>query len=239
MTGKLNRFIYRPVDMGNYWVTIPAGEFVMGDEDPTNKVYLNAFEMGRYEVTNRQYSQCVRAGNCSGKIIGGNLNLYPVVNISWYEAQTFCAWIGGRLPTEAEWEKAARGSLERKVYPWGDEAPTCLEKSSNGANFYGGKGCTKNDMPVGSYSPNNYGLYDMAGNVWEFTSRLEYSCPYWYSCIPSNVEGFSPKDNPSDVIVLRGGSSSSSSVSVTTHDSVDSPFAHYLGIGFRCARSLP
>ncbi len=125
MTGKLNRLIYQPVDMEDYWVTISTGEFQMGSENgrdsekPIHTVSVEAFEIARYEVTNRQYIQCVLAGVCGAPT---NLTydiqkneLYPVTDINWYDARTFCEWLDGRLPTEAEWEKAAHAGMKRRA----------------------------------------------------------------------------------------------------------------------------
>jgi len=99
VSGQLNGFIYRPVDVEAYWVTIPAGEFQMGseigrdDEKPVHTVYLDAYQIGKYEVTNKQYNQCLRAGVCTGSGVPDKLD-HPVVNINWYAAKTYCEWAG-------------------------------------------------------------------------------------------------------------------------------------------------
>ena len=161
-------------------VLIPVGDFQMGssdgefDEKPVHIVYIDAFYMDVYEVTNAQYKKFVDANPEWGKdhipsrYHDGNYlkhwtgNSYgrgdhPVVYVSWYAAMAYAEWAGKRLPTEAEWERAARGGLSGKKYPWGDLL------DSNKAKYRGG-GTTA----VGTYPPNEYGLYDMAGNVWEW-----------------------------------------------------------------------
>ena len=113
---------------------------------------------------------------------------HPATSMNWYGAQAYCAWAGGRLPTEAEWEKAARGGLEGQLYPWGDEAPTCTLGASNGAWI--GPFCAPMTMPpVGSYAPNGYGLYDMAGSLIEWTAD-------WFSRTDYTYYAGSPYRNP-------------------------------------------
>ena len=96
---------------------------------------------------------------------GARSDNHPVVVVTWGEANDFCAKIGGRLPTEAEWERAARGGQEGVLYPWGDKAPTDAAGATNGAAFEGDAA-----QPVGQYAPNAFGVHDMAGNVWEWVS---------------------------------------------------------------------
>ncbi len=243
VTGQLNRYIYQPLDMADYWVPIPAGSFQMGsengadDEKPVHTVTLDAFEMGRYEVTNRQYSQCVRADVCSGGQVGDDS--LPVVYVNWENARVFCEWIGGRLPTEAEWEYAARGGLGSKTYPWGNEEPTCAKSAKNGANFW--SGCSNattmlpDALPVGSFTPNDYGLYDMAGNAWEWTTDWFSETYYSHS---SSANPLGPVNGQNRVV--RGGAWNGDgyNVRVASRSSLNPTFITEF-LGFRCARSSP
>ena len=183
-------------------VLIPAGEFQMGSvasesEEPVHIVFINAFYIDKYEVTNAQYKQFVDANpqwqkDRIDKALhkGGYLALwngneypsgkanYPVVYVSWYAAMAYAQWAGKRLPTEAEWEYAARGGLSGQKYPWGNE----LDRSK--ANYYNSN--DSNMTPVGTYPPNGYGLYDMVGSVWEW-------------CLDEYHDDFyarSPRENP-------------------------------------------
>ena len=170
-------------------VLIPAGSFEMGSEDeealntaqPVHTVHLDAFYMDVYEVTNAQFKVFVDANpqwqkdNIEDRFSGGSYRSYlrdwsgndypvgktdhPVVYVSWYAAMAYAEWAGKRLPTEAEWEYAARGGLAGQKYPWGN---TITDADANyGSNVY-------DTTPVGAYAANGYGLYDMAGNVWEW-----------------------------------------------------------------------
>jgi len=231
VTGQLNRFIYQPLNVTEEdWVTIPAGVFQMGDEDTgIYPVNVDKFEIGRYEVTNRQYAQCMKAGICVGSAIAESKDLHPVMNVTWYDAVAYCEWVGGRLPTEAEWEKAARGT-DGRIYPWGENIDCSL------ANYWGKDGvCVGDTTPIGSYpdgvSP--YGAYDMAGNVWEWTSSLYMGYPYDAT---DGREGLTSTDDR----VLRGGSwSSNDYYARSAFRDVSGPSYTSVNVGFRCARSLP
>jgi len=238
-----------------FMVFIPAGEFKMGREKlkiettrpsggPIHTVYTDAFWIDRHEVTNAQYEQCVADGDCyppKGTIMKNVDNYYgevgydyfPVRNVSWYDARNYCEWAGRRLPREAEWEKAARGGLEGKEYPWGDEDPVCSPLSEFGANFDGDDCAVTGPLKVMSFRSNPYGLYDMAGNVWEWVAD-RYASDYY---------SHSPYENPpgpssGDYRVLRGGAWFNSSRDLR----VSNRFRHnpgYPGLdaGFRCAKS--
>jgi formylglycine-generating enzyme required for sulfatase activity len=228
-------------------VSIPAGEFWMGspndegtaNEHPRHWVYLDAYDMDRFEVTVSRYADFLQstgrqAPHDWAKVkISKHSNL-PVVGVSWNDAETYCRWAGKRLPTEAEWEKAARGTDER-TYPWGDEQPT-----SGLANF--GKTHTRRVYderlaPVESYEAGNspYGLHHMAGNVYEWTAD-------WFD---EDFYAKSPQRNPTgpssgQYRMLRGGSWLFKPIDVrSAHRSYTTPTNQYDYIGFRCAQDSP
>ena len=227
---------------------IPAGEFQMGsetgsaDERPVHTVSLDAFYMDIYEVTNARYTVCVQAGGCESPVdtksythssyYGSSQYAdYPVIYVTWEMANTYCTWRGARLPGEAEWEKAARGGLTGKAYPWGDDAPVCQSGADNGANY---DACSPDDtMAVGSFAPNGYGLYDMAGNVWEWVMDW-YSETYYASSPDKNPTG--PESG--DYRVLRGGSWDYLGPLLRPANRYrDTPDDRNNDVGFRCARS--
>lgn len=153
-------------------VLIPAGKFQMGsndsdahdDERPEHTVYVDAFYIDKYEVTVGEYKQFIhatghRAPDWSKVVRDSPTDQHPIIYVSWYDAMAYAQWAGKRLPTEAEWEKAARGGLVGKKYTWGDSADS--SKANYNRNAEG-------TTPVGSYPANGYGLYDMSGNVWEW-----------------------------------------------------------------------
>ena len=171
----------RPVDR----VAIPAGTFFRGadrdpdaedDERPARRLRLGAFSIDRTEVTRAEYAACVAAAGCPPRPLApaDRASRLPMTDVSFTEAAAYCAARGARLPTEAEWERAARGPADRRLYPWGD-APDCAR--ANFGNFEGEGRCPANPghpVEVGRYprgaSPE--GVLDLAGNVWEWTADL-------------------------------------------------------------------
>ncbi len=231
---------------GAVMVYVPAGKFEMGSEDgesnesPVHTVWLDEYWIDQTEVTNAMYTQCIEEGACdlprndqwcrnySGDSV---YNEHPVVCIYRYEARDYCEWAGKRLPTEAEWENAARGGLEGMKFPWGDEFPVCTKGDVNGAQF---NNCGVGTAPVGNFAANGYGLYDMAGNVLEWVSD-SYGEDYYST---------SPKKNPTGpgrgYSVLRGGSWNQTYYYIrVAHRSNLVASSKYTrnDIGFRCAVS--
>jgi formylglycine-generating enzyme required for sulfatase activity len=223
-------------------VLIPAGEFPMGslagdpDERPAHQVYLDAFSIDRYEVSVGEYAVFLQeTGNqapSDWKMMNQPSNKKrPVSNVDWADAAAYCKWAGKRLPTEAEWEKAARGT-DGRLYPWGNEPPT--RRHAN----YGQTGSSNNGAlaPVGSFEEGKspYGLYDMAGNVWEWVSDW-YDHEYYKN---------SPSRNPTGPPTggykgIRGGAWNSSPRALRSSDRYWDPpsFRSLYFPGFRCAKN--
>ena len=224
---------------------IPAGEFWMGvdgmigleDERPRHKVRLDAYSMDLYEVTVARYARFLSATNREPPSYWETVKLVehgdrPVIGVSWGDADAFCKWAGKRLATEAEWEKAARGMDERQ-YPWGSQKPTPdLANYALGARF----SYSQVLMPVGKYDKavSPYGLFDMAGNVWEWTQD-------WYE---GAYYGKSPEKNPAgpeqgQFKVLRGGAWSDLPKYLLTYGRFKLlPTTRNSYTGFRCAKSV-
>ena len=191
------------------WVTIPGGSFMMGADDvgsgakPRHAVTVKAFEMSKTLVTNKQYRACVRAEFCAPPDETGDKfkgDEQPAVGVDWEQARDFAKWAGGRLPTEAEWEYAARGGGKEQKYPWGDDEPTCeLAVFDPGA-----RGCGKSSTwPVCSKPKGNtnQGLCDMAGNVWEWVQDWYHDS---YNGAPADARAW--ESPPGSYRVVRGGS---------------------------------
>jgi eukaryotic-like serine/threonine-protein kinase len=236
---------------GAVLVYVPAGEFLMGstsadpfaqdDEFPQHTVYLDAFWIDQYEVTNKQYAQCVEAGACKAPINTGSatresyygnpeFDEYPVIEMRWEDANAYCIWAERSLPTEAQWEKAARGT-DGRLFTWGNDNP-----NENLLNYNKNVGdTTKVDSYEAGKSP--YGAYDMAGNVGEWVAD-KYSQVYYSK---------SPAENPTgptagETHVIRGGTLHTGQytfIRVTDRTQGIPPQWYYKYIGFRCATTNP
>lgn len=225
-------------------VVIPEGPFEMGasgtqaleDERPAHRVALGEFSMDLYEVATAQYGAFLTATGRPAPWLWEMVSVArhadrPIVGVDWQDADAYCRWKGKRLPTEAEWEKAARG-LDRRLYPWGNQLPT-----KDVANFALGARFSYSQvlMPVQSYESGKspFGLYQMAGNVWEWVSD-------WYGV---NYYERSPGSNPAgpeqgQFKVLRGGSWSDLPKYLLTYGRFKlPPETRNSYTGFRCAKS--
>ena len=224
---------------------VPAGEFTMGGSDSVNiihQVYIDAYFIDIYEVSNALYKTCVIAGVCTEpkdarRYIDSSYANHPVVYLEWNQAATYCVWRGGNLPTEGQWEKAARGT-DGRIYPWGNEfdgssANFCdrhcsYEWASNSDDGY------EYTAPVGSYASgvSPYGIYDMAGNVWEWVAD-------WF-LLDNKLNP--PLSNPlgpdsGEDKLLRGGSWYSEKDLLRSYSFMVWYPDYFSGyIGFRCAR---
>jgi formylglycine-generating enzyme required for sulfatase activity len=177
ITNEVDSAPMRLIDAGTFQMGSPFGEF--SDATPSHSVYLDAFYIDQYEVTNEQFRAFVLANpqwgkekileryhdggylkHWTGNTYPQGLGSHPVVYVSWYAAVAYAAWAGKTLPTEAQWERAARGELTGAKYPWGNAFPDRTR-----GNFGRNVGSM---TPVGQYTPNDFGLYDMVGNVWEW-----------------------------------------------------------------------
>jgi formylglycine-generating enzyme required for sulfatase activity len=241
---------------GMIMVYVPEGNFWMGkndgnnDERPMRQVFLDAYWIDRTEVTNRMYRACVEDGGCLGPAeinsathqeyyTDAQYDDYPVVHVNWDKAQAYCTWAGRWLPTEAEWEKAARGP-EGYLYPWGNQQPTGDKMNFADKNSNENADKTVDDgyadvAPVGSY-PNGaspYGTLDMTGNVWEWVSDW-YDSDYYYNSASSNPTG----PSSGDYRVLRGGAYDNS---VTKANAINRAYTNPIvtgwDVGFRCVTS--
>jgi sulfatase modifying factor 1 len=186
-------------------VRILGGPFIMGggdeaDEQPRRTVVLSAFSIDQDEVTRAEYLRCVRAGACKPATGGERpdeaVSRVPVTHVSWFDADAYCRFVGKRLPSEAEWERAARGS-DGRVFPWGNE-PDCAR--ANWGNYDGEGACPRNPgrpVEVGRYGGE---IHDLAGNVWEWVA--DWYDPAYYRRAPSTNP---PGPRRGERRVVRGG----------------------------------
>ena len=237
----------RPVSGGGKmtWVPIPGGVFPMGsssgagDEKPRHRVAVKYFQMSKTEVTVQQYRACVSAGSCSKPLTGTACNWgkqerdnHPVNCVNWSQARAFCRWAGGKLPSEAQWEYAARGGGRNVPYPWGREPATCARAVMSS----GGNGCGKNrTWPVCSNAAGNtsHGLCDMAGNVLEWVEDRWHNN---YRRAPSSGGAWTAGSSPRRV--CRGGSWNDGARGLrVTYRLNESPSLQGVYIGFRCVKA--
>ncbi len=234
---------------GQVMVQIPAGQFLMGsvdtdpdasdDEKPQRVIHLDTFWIDQTEVTYAQYQTCVEMGNCSAaRSMASTFRKadFPVIGVNWQQAQAYCQWVGGRLPTEAEWEKAARG-MDARRYPWGNEFDgtrlnycdsNCVADSRDNSADDG----YRYIAPVGSYPTGTspYGVFDMSGNVWEWTAD-------WYAIDSyKNLSAQNPGGPESGLQrVVRGGSWAYQGRALRTAERHrDVPTSQHDNMGFRC-----
>lgn len=231
-------------NQGVYMRLIPAENFLMGsdtggaNEKPLREMYIDSFYMDVYEVTNKLYQTCVEAGSCVPPALKGSFlrdgmyysnptfDNFPVIYVNWEMAKSYCEWRGARLPTEAEWEKAARGR-EGNTYPWGYSYINCNGNIS----------CAFETTQIGTYPKDisKYGIYDMAGNVQEWVADW-YSETYYQDSPLSNPPGPSSGESR----VLRGSAWNLDDYSArTSFRLAENPIVTYHYVGFRCARSNP
>ncbi len=241
---------------------IPASEFLMGsthgdaDEKPVHTVYLDAFYIDTYEVTVGEYKRFVEATGHRALpewvVQCSPTDRHPVVGVSWHDAMAYAQWAGKRLPTEAEWEKAARSGLKEQKYPWGNT----LDASK--ANYGKGKKTksqtqAEKTTPVGTYPANRYGLYDMAGNVLEWCldayQKQFYANSPRRNPVAGTINGTSGAEGIHQIIensaqkkerrVTRGGSWSFSPEGVRVANRFrEKPSLLSSDIGFRCVKDI-
>lgn len=241
---RKDRLVEQTIPAETPMVEIPAGEFAMGsdgvraleDERPAHRVWLDRFSMDLYEVAMAQYAEFLLATQRPEPWQWNSIDLSqshdrPVIGVDWSDADAYCRWKGKRLPTEAEWEKSARGT-DGRLYPWGDQFPQHdLANFALGARF----SYSQVLMPVQSYEQGKspYGLLHMAGNVWEWVQD-------WYAV---NYYEVSPERNPQgpeqgQFKVLRGGSWSDLPKYLLTYGRFKlPPETRNSYTGFRCAKS--
>lgn len=201
-------------------------------EIPFGAVYVPAFEIDRTEVTRAEYARCEQAGACATPRLGAGDDRigrpeHPVVGVSAYDAEDYCRFVGGRLPTDDEWEKAARGARDARTFPWGEVFDVRLANHGAEDGELAVRDGHRYLAPVGSFSEgaSPYGLVDVAGNVWEWTSSAFTPGPRTARLDASN-----------GARSIRGGSYRSTPLMLRVAYRVGFPAADYAAdVGFRCA----
>jgi iron(II)-dependent oxidoreductase len=235
------------------WVEIEGGTFPMGyalgqeDEQPVHDVTVPTFEITRTEITAIQYSPCVSAGDCEEPTTGSRYNWmvsgranHPINGVDWENADAFCAFVGGRLPSEAEWEYAARSEGQDLVYPWGDDEPTCDFCIMNDDEL--GLGCDENrTWAVCSKQDGNteQGLCDMSGNVYEWMADYYY---YDYNGAPTDGSAWDvpPYEEYADRTIRSGSFQAGPEITAlrTSGRTLSVETEQFTDLGFRCARDV-
>jgi len=240
---ELGRLAQRGISPPEGMVVVPAGEFSMGAEDglpdarPVHRTYLSSYWIDQYEVTNERYRQCVEAGVCPPPkdrraFDDPHAAQHPVTNVTWSQARGYCQWRGRRLPTEAEWEKAARG-IDGRRYPWGNSE----ERIKRVAQDRDVRTPRNGVAPVGSHpeTVSPYGVFDLSGNVWEWVKD-------WYA---EDFYAIAPPRDPQGPLggtfrVLRGGDWTQGALELrASHRGWDEMTYWGPTLGFRCADDVP
>jgi len=226
---------------------IPEGEFVMGsgdgvgrsDEHPQHKVYLDSFWIDQYEVTLGDFEKYLAANPRQHPTILGwydrtpkpDMSRRPIIGLTWKRCQKYCVWNGKRLPTEAEWERAASGT-EQRVYPWGNNPPG-ISRANHGKCCYINKGMALNEVGAMASGKTAEGLYEMAGNIAEWV--FDWYDPHYYHVSPY----LNPKGPPTGKYhTVRGGAwNSLPDYMRNARRYGDNDSKDYYGIGCRCAKS--
>jgi formylglycine-generating enzyme required for sulfatase activity len=239
---EFQRLAQRDIRMPEAMVLVPAGDFLMGAEDglpdarPQRRVFVSSYWIDRYEVTNAEYRQCVQSGACQVPKDQTSFDdpqhaQHPVTNVTWAQARAYCQWRGRRLPTEAEWEKAARGTDGRR-YPWGNSEDGIKRLKESQA-----RASTNGTVQVGSQAEqlSPYGVYDVVGSVWEWVKD-------WYA---EDYYAGAPSRDPQGPLrgsfrVFRGGDASQGPLELrVSYRGWDEMTYWGPTLGFRCAMDTP
>ena len=245
---------------GIQWIKLPGGTFTMGSrvgkkwEQPEHEVQLSPFQMSRSETTVAQYRACVIRGACSPTILRDSFGTQchwgqrdrhsmPMNCVNWVQADTFCRWAGGRLPTEAEWEYAARNGAQSSPFPWGPEEPDCdraVMKTSGGATGCNAQAYERKTWPICSKPDGNnrFGVCDLAGNLFEWTAD-RFDGTYYARSPKRDPQGPPTGASTPDksFFVVRGGSYVDQTTNVQAFRRFRDPASNQkANVGFRCVK---